>query len=316
MAEFRMVHTEFWSDPKVVEELTPEDKFFFLYLLTNYNTTQIGIYQITKKQIGYDMGYSPETVNVLLDRFIHKHKLIRYNFETRELAIKNWGRYNYRKGGKPVEDCVISELKKVKDVKLIEFVGELVKKPRIRALYDTYTIRRQEEEEEEEREEEVEQEEEREQEQEEDKEKKLKPVEDSSTSHLQIEFESIWSQYPKKISKKNAMEQYFKKRKKGLTYSSFQTGFINYMAYIELNKDWYTPAELFRWIRDDRYLDEYDLTPKKQQKYNKFNGKSQRKETVPAHFSDNVVETPVSKEREEYFKQQLKDLRSGRKSDE
>lgn len=50
MARFRMVHTEFWDDPKVVEEMTPEDKYFFLYLLTNSNTTQIGIYQITKNK--------------------------------------------------------------------------------------------------------------------------------------------------------------------------------------------------------------------------------------------------------------------------
>ncbi len=59
MAKYRMVHTEFWDDPKVVEELTPEDKFFFLYLLTNANTTQIGIYQITKKQ----MAFGKSTLN-------------------------------------------------------------------------------------------------------------------------------------------------------------------------------------------------------------------------------------------------------------
>ena len=44
MAMFRKVHTEFWTDPKVLEEMTPEDKYFMLYLLTNPNTTQIGIY--------------------------------------------------------------------------------------------------------------------------------------------------------------------------------------------------------------------------------------------------------------------------------
>ena len=51
MAIFRKLHTAFWQDAKVIEELTPEDKFFFIYLLTNPATTQIGIYQITKKQM-------------------------------------------------------------------------------------------------------------------------------------------------------------------------------------------------------------------------------------------------------------------------
>ena len=158
MAIFRKVHTEFWTDPKVLEEMTPEDKYFMLYLLTNSNTTQIGIYQISKKTIAFELGYSPESINALMDRFINNHKLIKYNDETRELAIKNWGRYNLDRAGKPMEDCVKSELSRVKDEDLIAYVGEFVKSAKLKALYDTYTIRHtssgQEEEEEEEEEEE------------------------------------------------------------------------------------------------------------------------------------------------------------------
>ncbi|WP_053433951.1 hypothetical protein [Sporosarcina globispora] len=141
MAKFRMIHTDFWDDPKVVEEMTAEDKYFFLYLLTNSNTTQIGIYQITKKQMAFDMGYSPESVNALLDRFINHHKLVLYNPETREIAIKNWGRYNFNRGGKPVLDCVRAELKNVKDISLITFVGERIEKEEIKIIYDSFTIR-------------------------------------------------------------------------------------------------------------------------------------------------------------------------------
>ena len=39
MAVFRKVHTEFCQEPKVLEEMTPEDKYFMLYLLTNPKTT-------------------------------------------------------------------------------------------------------------------------------------------------------------------------------------------------------------------------------------------------------------------------------------
>lgn len=140
MAKFRMIHTAFWDDPKVVEELTPEDKYFFLYLLTNSNTTQTGIYQITKKQMAFDLGYSMESVNSLLDRFINHHKMVQYNPKTRELAVKNWGRYNLNRGGKPMIDCVNSELKGVKDKKLIQYVGERVQKKEIKKIYDTYSV--------------------------------------------------------------------------------------------------------------------------------------------------------------------------------
>lgn len=141
VAKFRMVHTEFWNDPKVVEEMTSEDKYFYLYLLTNPNTTQIGIYQITKKQMAFEIGYSPESVNALLDRFINHHKLIAYNNETRELAIKNWGKYNFMNGGKPVLDCARAQLKNVKDVSLIRFVGDRIGNEKIKAIYDSYTLR-------------------------------------------------------------------------------------------------------------------------------------------------------------------------------
>ncbi|MBS3681778.1 DnaD domain protein [Ornithinibacillus massiliensis] len=150
MARFRMVHTEFWDDPKVVEEMTPEDKYFFLYLLTNANTTQIGIYQITKKQMAFDTGYSLESINALLDRFINHHEIVVYNPKTREIALRNWGKYNFNRGGKPVIDCVKSELNQVKDKSLISLVAERIEKQEIKKIYDSFydasTISGQEEE--------------------------------------------------------------------------------------------------------------------------------------------------------------------------
>ncbi|TWD92210.1 DnaD domain protein [Neobacillus bataviensis] len=133
-----MVRTDFWKNPIVSEEMTPEDKYFYLYLLTNPNTTQIGIYKITKKQMSFDLGYSIESVHSLMERFIQHHKLVRYNPETRELAIKNWGKDNLQKGGKPVMDCILSELKEVEDLSLIQYVLEPIQKQEIRSLYESF----------------------------------------------------------------------------------------------------------------------------------------------------------------------------------
>jgi len=138
MAKYRYVYTTFWNDPRVVEEMTAEDKYFFLYLLTNESTTQIGIYQITKKQIAFDMGYSMESAGALLQRFRDHHKIIKYNEETREIAIKNWGKYNLNRGGKPILDCVKSELKEVKDTSLIQWVGEGISNDSVRIVYESY----------------------------------------------------------------------------------------------------------------------------------------------------------------------------------
>ncbi|MCC2347102.1 hypothetical protein LKM13_23975 [Bacillus anthracis] len=156
MAKYRHVQTSFWSDARVSEEMTPEDKYFYLYLMTNEHTNQIGVYQITRKQMAFELGYSIESAKALLDRFINHHELIVYNEETREICILNWGKYNLNKGGKPIEDCIKKELKSIKDVSLVKLVLErteniaLVQKISVYAglddtFHDTSTIRGQKE---------------------------------------------------------------------------------------------------------------------------------------------------------------------------
>lgn len=135
MATFRKIYTKFWQDGKVIEELTPEDKLFFMYLLTNPATTQIGIYQITKKQISFELGYSIESINSLMERFENHHKLIKYNPHTREMAVKHWGRYNLDRGGKPMIDCIKKELSSVADISLVEYISKNIKKEDIKELF-------------------------------------------------------------------------------------------------------------------------------------------------------------------------------------
>ncbi|NMD71276.1 DnaD domain protein [Bacillus sp. DNRA2] len=133
-----MVRTDFWNNPVVSEEMSPEDKYFYLYLLTNSQTTQIGIYKITKKQMAFDMGYSIETVQALMERFTQHHKLIRYNPKTREIALHNWAKSNLNKGGKPIMDCINSELKEVEDVSLIRYISQSIPNQDIRNLFDSF----------------------------------------------------------------------------------------------------------------------------------------------------------------------------------
>lgn len=146
MAKFRQVYVDFWTDPRVLEEMTPEDRYFYLYLLTNPLTTQCGIYQITKKQMAFDIGHSIESVNSLVDQFENHHELIKYNPETREIAIIKWGKYNLIRAGKPMIDCLNAELSNVKDKSLIQLLVPYIANNPIAELFsqyadDTSTIR-------------------------------------------------------------------------------------------------------------------------------------------------------------------------------
>ena len=125
----RIVDTSFWTDGKV-DDFSPEDKYFMLYLLTNPFSTQLGIYEISIKQVAFQMGYSVDAVKVLIDRFENKYGMIIYSPETNEIAIKNFLQHSIIKGGAPVRDCLIKEMKAVKAKHLIADVfAHLQSKP-------------------------------------------------------------------------------------------------------------------------------------------------------------------------------------------
>ena len=117
----RVVDTSFWTDGKV-DEFSPEDKYFMLYLLSNPFSKQLGIYEISIKQAAFQMGYSVDAVKVLLERFENKYNIILFSKETNEVAIINFLRHSVMKGGKPVEDCIKKEMSLVKNKALIDFV--------------------------------------------------------------------------------------------------------------------------------------------------------------------------------------------------
>jgi hypothetical protein len=126
MATFRKVHTTFWTDP-FVENLSQEQKLFYLYLITNTKTTQSGIYEISKKYISYETGYSIKEVNELLNYFI-QHKKIMYSESTNEICITNWINYNLSTSHS-VLNCIWKDVQLVKDKNLIKsiYTTDLIK---------------------------------------------------------------------------------------------------------------------------------------------------------------------------------------------
>ncbi|PGA69703.1 DnaD domain-containing protein [Bacillus pseudomycoides] len=116
MAVYRNVQVNFWQDDFVLD-LTPEERYFYIYLLTCSKTTQCGIYPLPKRLAEMETGYNRETVEKLLQRFVEYGKIL-YDAETKELCILNWLRYN------PVtntnmEKCVLRELKTVKSKEFV-----------------------------------------------------------------------------------------------------------------------------------------------------------------------------------------------------
>ena len=129
MAIFRNVYMTFWTDGKVVDDFTPEDKYFYMYVLTNPHTNLCGCYEISFKQMSDELGYNKETIEKLIDRFHRVHKVLAYNRETKELLVYNWHKYNWTKSPKLLT-ALEKEIPKVKCRKFKDYlVGILKKEP-------------------------------------------------------------------------------------------------------------------------------------------------------------------------------------------
>ena len=123
MAIYRTVNTSFWTDTKVSDDFTPEDKYFMLYCLTNNFTNLCGCYEISIKQMSKDLGYEIETIEKLLRRFTEVHQVISYNKENKELLIRNWHKYNWTKSQK-LDKPLLKEIENIKTKEYQVFVAK------------------------------------------------------------------------------------------------------------------------------------------------------------------------------------------------
>lgn len=121
MATYRQVKLAFWTDHLISDNFSAEDKYFFLYLLTNLHTNLCGCYEVSKTQVAKEMGYSEETINSLIDRFENKYNLIRYDKKTYELLILNWSKHNWTESPK-FRKLVEKEIESIKDKEFKEYL--------------------------------------------------------------------------------------------------------------------------------------------------------------------------------------------------
>lgn len=119
MAVYRQIQITYWQD-KYVLKLTPEKKFFFMYLLTNSKTKQCGIYECPIKIMSFETGYDSETIKKLLKDFELDGK-IKYDYDTEEIGVRNWRKYNETTSPK-TQSCIRKELLDVKSNELMEFL--------------------------------------------------------------------------------------------------------------------------------------------------------------------------------------------------
>lgn len=124
MAKYRSIQTSFWSDSKVVDDFSTDDRYFYLYLLTNEKSNQLGCYELSINQMCRDTGYGQNEIKKLIDRFENELQLINYDFKTKEIFIKNWYKYNWLDSD-TTKKCIEKEFSLIKSSILIDLISPL-----------------------------------------------------------------------------------------------------------------------------------------------------------------------------------------------
>ena len=127
MAIYRNIDMAFWTDGKVVDDFTPEDKYLYLYLITNPHTNLCGCYEISTKQMSNETGYNTDTLNKLLERFQNIHTVIEYSKETKEVLLLNWSKYNWSASPK-LDKPLLKDIESIKNTRFRDFLGEIYNK--------------------------------------------------------------------------------------------------------------------------------------------------------------------------------------------
>lgn len=111
MPIYRHIQISFWQD-RFILSLTPDERYFYLYLLTNSKTKQCGIYEIPLKIMKVETGFEKDKILNLIKKF-EESKKIKYSEENSEMMIINWVKYNWSESNK-VKKCILKELRNVK----------------------------------------------------------------------------------------------------------------------------------------------------------------------------------------------------------
>lgn len=125
MREFTKIERSFWETDEA-RDMTPEEKYFWMYLQTNANVNALGCYPFRMRRAMDETGYNKDTIEKLLDR-MEGLGLIRFDKKTMEVFLLNFSAISWSK--KTVtKRAMMSDLKEVKSDTLKEMLNRMLAK--------------------------------------------------------------------------------------------------------------------------------------------------------------------------------------------
>lgn len=118
---YRFLRTKFWEDEKIIS-LPDGAKLFYLFLLSNPFSTQLGIYRLNNILMTTMLNFNQEKLQYNI-RFLVEKGFIKYDADTNEIAILNWPKYNYSKN-QGVLKTIGEELDEIQSYELVKSMQE------------------------------------------------------------------------------------------------------------------------------------------------------------------------------------------------
>lgn len=125
MAIYRTLYTKFWEDDKILDEMSMEEKFFYIYLLTNPRVKQCGCYEISFQQIFLQTNISKENAKRIIEKFEKELNLVKYSKSTKEILLLNFHKYNWTPSHL-IKTCIEKELNEIKEPIFIEYIKKKI----------------------------------------------------------------------------------------------------------------------------------------------------------------------------------------------
>lgn len=133
MALYRTVQSSFWTDTKITDDFTPEDRYFYLYLFTNPHTNLCGCYEVSIKQMANETGYSADKIEKLIDKFSNTFAVVKYSKTTKEILLVNWHKYNWNTSSR-LRTGVQKEIEEIKCSEFSQYLMDVFSE--VESVYD------------------------------------------------------------------------------------------------------------------------------------------------------------------------------------
>jgi hypothetical protein len=98
MARFRTIFTAIWNDEDEFLNYSDSEKVLFLYLISNSDCTESGIYKISPKIISTILNWDINKFNSTITKL---YPNVEYDSKEKFVFVKNFLKYNGNKFGRP-----------------------------------------------------------------------------------------------------------------------------------------------------------------------------------------------------------------------